>query len=147
MYAELKQIVCVDCGMLSPVRFYKTSTRCVSCAENARAKGKAVRRTLNRSIDPQKYHRKDFIYDLKKNYGLSLEKFEALYKSQKGCCACCGKHESNFKRGLHVDHDHTSGQVRGLLCTRCNPGLGYFEDSIAKLEMAITYLKKFKKTG
>lgn len=87
----------------------------------------------------------DFISDLKKNYGLTVEQFETFYSNQKGCCACCGKHESEFKRRLHVDHDHKSGQVRALLCTRCNPGLGYFEDSIEKLEMAITYLKKFKK--
>lgn len=145
MYAELKQIVCVDCGKTEAARYYKTATRCQDCAEIERGKTKAVKRAVKRKDDPAKHSRKDFIADLKKNYGLTLEQFQALYDSQDGCCAVCGIHESNFKRGLHVDHCHKSGQVRGILCTRCNPGLGYFEDSVEKLEMAITYLKKFKK--
>lgn len=145
MYAELKQIVCVDCGKTETARYYKTAKRCANCAEKFRAKGKAKRRAIRRKDDPDKHHRIDFIADLKKNYGLSIEDFENLYSNQKGCCACCGKHETEFKRGLHVDHDHKSGQVRGLLCTKCNPGIGYFDDSIEKLEMAITYLRKFKK--
>ena len=145
MYAELKRIVCEECGKEKPVRFFKTAKKCRDCSVKDWTKVKAERRALKRKQDPEKHSRKDFIADLKKNYGLSIDEFNKMYREQKGCCACCGLHESKFKRGLHVDHDHETKQVRALLCTRCNPGLGYFEDSIEKLELAISYLKKFKK--
>lgn len=67
-----------------------------------------------------------------------------MYALQKGKCACCGIEEASFKRKLHVDHDKNTGSVRGLLCTQCNPGIGYFKHSIDRLEKAIQYLKKFK---
>lgn len=82
-----------------------------------------------------------------KNYGITLEQYEEMYNEQQGKCACCDRHESEFKRGLHVDHCHTTDQVRGLLCTKCNPGIGYFDDNVESLEMAIAYLNKFKKLG
>lgn len=90
-------------------------------------------------------HQGNFEWDLWKNYRIRLSGYKALYESQNGNCACCGSAEENFKRNLHVDHDHETGKVRGLLCTQCNPGIGYFQDSIERLELAITYLKKFKK--
>lgn len=95
--------------------------------------------------DPEKWTDSQFAYDLKRNYGITIENFDKMFEDQKGLCACCGASHVDFKRRLHVDHHHVSNQVRGLLCTRCNPGLGYFEDSIEKLEMAINYLRKFKK--
>lgn len=145
MYAELKQIVCSDCGETKPVRFYKTAKKCRDCAKVDWAAAKAERRAAKRKQNPKLHKEADFRQDLKRNYGITVEQFQAMYDAQKGCCDCCGKHESEFRRGLHVDHDHATGQVRALLCTRCNPGLGYFEDSIERLEMAIAYLKKFKK--
>lgn len=87
----------------------------------------------------------NFEWDLWKNYRIRLADYQKLYDDQKGKCACCGRHEDLFKRNLHVDHDHDTGQVRGLLCTKCNPGIGYFDHSIERLEQAIAYLKKFKK--
>lgn len=145
MYAELKQIVCRDCGETKPARFHKTAKTCRDCSERIWKKSKAERRALNRKDNPERAHKFDFASDLMKNYGLSIREYQKIYDTQEGCCDCCGIHESQFKRNLHVDHDHVTGQVRGLLCTRCNPGLGYFQDSIEKLEMAIAYLKKFKK--
>lgn len=57
---------------------------------------------------------------LKKKYGISLEEYNCKLAEQKDCCAMCGKHKSNFKRSLHVDHNHKTGQVRGLCCFYCN---------------------------
>jgi hypothetical protein len=98
-----------------------------------------------RQKNPEEARSQDFKNDFKKNYGITPEDYWRLFEAQGGRCACCGVCSEDHRRGLHVDHDHTSGQVRGLLCTKCNPGLGYFDDSVEKLEMAITYLKKFKK--
>ncbi len=145
MYAELKLIVCQDCGEQASVRFYKTAIRCNSCAQKLWKKNKAERRSRKRELDPSSHRVLDFKADLKKHYGMTVEEYQTIYDAQKGCCGSCGKPESEHINRLHVDHDHATGQVRGLLCTKCNPGIGYFDDSIEKLEMAIAYLKKFKK--
>ena len=70
----------------------------------------------------------------------------ALDKRKDGVCAICGKpaEESKNSTGdgfaLKVDHNHETGEVRGLLCTQCNLGLGFFNDSIENLILAIGYL-------
>lgn len=70
-------------------------------------------------------------------YGLNLEELSELYNSTDSCMIC-GIIPSN---GLHIDHDHITGNVRGLLCMSCNTALGSFKDSISDLENAIKYLK------
>lgn len=142
---NLNEIICEDCGLAKPVRFYKTAKFCDECSKVRQARSKAEKRSAKRKSDPTNHSKRDFESDLWKNYRLTLNDYNVMYEKQKGCCDCCGRHESEFKRKLHVDHCHATGQVRALLCTRCNPGIGYFEDSVEKLEMAIAYLKKFKK--
>lgn len=66
------------------------------------------------------------IRDLKKRYGITVEQYDLLLKSQKGVCAICGGNNLDEKR-LSVDHDHNTGEVRGLLCNTCNRKLGWFE--------------------
>lgn len=63
-----------------------------------------------------------------------------MLKQQNDCCKICKKHKSLFKTHLHVDHDHSTGKIRGLLCQKCNQGIGYFYESIASLQNAIKYL-------
>lgn len=87
---------------------------------------------------------------LKRTYGITLEEYEAMYAAQGCVCAICGK--SEFRRNysgkrkellpLFVDHCHTTNKVRGLLCSKCNSGLGMFEDSQENLTRAISYLKE-----
>jgi hypothetical protein len=84
-------------------------------------------------------------YKLQKLYGISLSDWHKLHIEQKGCCAIC-----NDLLGLtqiNVDHCHTSGIVRGLLCNRCNTLLGNAKDDTQILENAITYLKKINKAS
>lgn len=76
-----------------------------------------------------------YVYTLRKKYGLTLADVETLKKQQNGCCAICTK-----KTKLHVDHDHKSEEVRGLLCNRCNLALGLFDDDSDRLMIAATYL-------
>lgn len=81
-------------------------------------------------------------------YGLSIEQYEELLRKQNGVCAICGKPEPTKKR-LSIDHDHSCcpgmkscGKcIRGLLCFRCNAGLGNLDDSIRRLERAVKYLR------
>lgn len=79
-------------------------------------------------------------------FGLSPQAYEALYQSQHGRCAICGKSEEEVlvicKRKLFVDHDHNTGRIRGLLCMKCNGGLGMLLDSAEMLERALAYLRR-----
>ena len=77
---------------------------------------------------------------LKSKYGITLDDYDALLASQNGVCAICLKKQSTERR-LSVDHDHTTGRVRGILCKDCNTGIGHLRDSITILESAIQYLR------
>jgi len=76
---------------------------------------------------------------MKRTYGITLLDFEELKKQQKQMCAVCGK--PFLKTTPHIDHDHKTGVVRGLLCSHCNIGIGNLMDNPRILENAITYLK------
>ena len=76
-------------------------------------------------------------------YGLTLVQYEAILKAQDGRCAICGTLRSGgIGRHLHIDHDHVTGKVRGLLCNACNKGIGFLGDSPAGLWAAEQYLLK-----
>lgn len=83
---------------------------------------------------------------LKRYYGLSEAELEAMNEAQDGKCKICGKAESGrTERGrLYIDHCHTTGRVRGLLCHQCNAGLGMFKDNVEFLLAAVEYLKSTK---
>jgi hypothetical protein len=74
-------------------------------------------------------------YQLKKCYGITVDRLEQMLELQQGRCLIC-----KAKKKLVVDHCHNHGHVRGLLCSNCNSGLGYFADSIENFENAILYL-------
>lgn len=80
-------------------------------------------------------------FDLRKKYGIGLEQFNQMFAKQSGCCAICGRHQTEFVKGLAVDHDHATGAIRQLLCVNCNHGLGCFMDSIGLLHKAVEYLQ------
>jgi hypothetical protein len=74
---------------------------------------------------------------LRARYGITLQQYLDYYKRQGGKCAICSK----FQEMLHIDHNHTTGSFRGLLCGFCNRGLGMFYERKEFLEQAIQYLK------
>ena len=74
-------------------------------------------------------------------YGLTYEEYEKLLEEQNNTCKIC-KGVSHNGKSLCVDHDHISGKVRGLLCDKCNRGLGCYNDDISLLLEAINYLSK-----
>jgi len=79
-----------------------------------------------------------------KLYGLTTEDYDALYDRQGGRCAICGCSEGeSIKGAFAIDHDHTTGRVRGLLCGLCNTAIGKLQDSPTLLRKAATYLEGY----
>jgi hypothetical protein len=104
----------------------------------------AERNKLNR--DPVRERRKQ----LKKIYNITLETYELMVIEQNNLCAICNKPETVKQKDgsiktLCVDHNHTTGEVRQLLCNRCNKGIGLLKDDISIVFKAYEYLKKHNK--
>jgi hypothetical protein len=110
---------------------------------------------MGRAKNPQKYrdcarrwqldHPEQFALSqrnrsLSRLYGINVEDFDLIFESQGKECAICGEKESGG-RGWQVDHDHASGELRGILCHRCNLALGNFCDNVDVIENAVAYLK------
>ena len=79
---------------------------------------------------------------LRHAYKITVEDYDKKLKEQNYCCAICNRNRDIFKRNLSVDHNHKTGEVRGLLCVICNTNVGVVED---KLEMIQKYLNKHRK--
>lgn len=97
------------------------------------------KRYCEANVEKLRKHRK--VYKLKSKYDITVEQYNLILDKQNGCCNICKRHHSEFKQALAVDHDHTTGIVRGLLCRNCNQSLGTFNDSIDTLMNAVEHLK------
>jgi len=80
-------------------------------------------------------------YHLRRKYDITLAEYEALLEAQGGVCAICGEARPE-ERTLHVDHDHVTGKVRGLLCFRCNNAIGDLRDDIELVYRMLDYLDR-----
>lgn len=74
--------------------------------------------------------------------GIDPDVFEAYYAAHDGCCEICGSRRKPGGRDLCIDHDHVTGEFRGMLCTTCNSGLGHFKDEAWRMIAAIDYLQR-----
>ena len=78
-------------------------------------------------------------------YSIPISKYKEILKRQNGVCAICGIKETRTHKGkivrLSIDHNHQTGEIRGLLCHNCNVGIGHFDDNVKFLLKAINYLK------
>ena len=145
--------VCRDCAYTkSESEFIKNhtfkdgiDTLCRACNRKKVKQWRKDRPDL-RKIQQKKEAHKDKIYNqrkhLKATYGITVEQYNTMFSNQQGCCAICKKHQTNFKRRLNVDHCHTSGKIRQLLCTNCNYLLGRAKDNVDILNESIQYLLK-----
>lgn len=113
---------------------YVCNNRCVDC-DNL-----SCRDTHPSYTDRYKRTRK---HNLKTLYGITPEIFDEMREKQGSRCAICNTAFEGNKLP-HVDHDHITSQVRGLLCTRCNMGIGYFKEDVEALHRAIEYLRRHK---
>ena len=90
---------------------------------------------------------RDVYYErlIKNKYGMTVADYDRMFEEQGGVCKICEQtcnHPQRREAGtLSIDHCHTTGKVRGLLCSKCNTAIGYFDDSINTLKRAIDYLE------
>jgi hypothetical protein len=111
--------------------------------EKAASYAAAYRKANKVALDSYDRDRKEEqrVARLRRKYNLSIADFDSMLASQNGLCAICGTDKPPGRHGRwNVDHCHTTGKVRGLLCNRCNAGLGQFNDSPQRLLAAIQYL-------
>ena len=80
-------------------------------------------------------------YKLKHRFGLSGYEYNSLLEKQNYRCAICGVHSDEYHQNLSVDHCHTTGKIRGLLCSDCNFMLGRAKDNINTLLKGVSYLQ------
>lgn len=80
---------------------------------------------------------------LLEKFKISASDYDNMLREQGGGCAVCGSERKKNGSSLQVDHSHETGAIRGILCYRCNIGLGYFKDNIILLEKAKNYLQKY----
>lgn len=134
---------CKKCN-LEATRIYRRSEKgkAVSAAYQKSKKGKLTQKRYAATDNGKKKRKNN---SLKSKYNLTLDGYNELFRSQKGCCAVCGEKETSANKcDLSVDHDHKTGIVRGLLCDRCNRMIGFAGEDISKLQKAIDYLGNFK---
>jgi hypothetical protein len=82
-------------------------------------------------------------HSLMKSYSITIEEYDYILKKQDSKCAICGIHSASIvgrKKHLCVDHNHKTGMVRGLLCDKCNRGIGLLNDDPITIKSAIDYL-------
>lgn len=138
--------VCPKCG----IEHDGTQYRCRKCyaewgrewRRNNRERSREIVRNYQRR-HPEKIKRNDRSHHLRSTYGITLEEYENLFESQGRKCAICGSPSSGGPgRNFHVDHDHKTGKVRGLLCCNCNFVVGHSLDNPEILMRAADYLNR-----
>lgn len=154
---------CSKCGEAKPVEaFYATSgNRCKPC-HNRETRRRAIanpertaqvrnrwrarpdikaRELANgsrwRKRNPETVRVVQFMHNLKRNYGLTIDQYHAMQERQDFQCRICG---ADDRGNLHVDHDHVTQTVRGLLCNQCNTAIGLFQESAAVMRRAADYV-------
>ena len=133
MALETKNKKCTTCKKVKEEKDFPRGARGALCKD---CKNEYARKTY----DPEKQREKLYI----RRYGITIKDYNEMYISQDGKCAICEK-EKTIKNNFYVDHCHKTKKVRGLLCMRCNSGIGYFKDDESLMKKAIVYLKNSTK--
>lgn len=133
--------ICGGCGQVKPLAQFRRSrdtksgytSWCVKCL-----------REKDRERAPKKYkagaERQKWYY-VRKKFGLERADFERMFNAQSGCCPICTR-QLVVGKNTCVDHDHKTGNVRGLLCRQCNLSLGLLGDDPESFERASLYLHR-----
>lgn len=127
MYDDQGNRCCIDCKEFKPLdEYYKTKTGVISTCKKCS------------HVRAAKYHKSYYKYA---KYGIDKKLYDEMFANQNGKCAICAL-DLNLQKEVHIDHCHTTGKVRGILCGKCNKGLGQFDDNVIYLTNAIKYLTK-----
>jgi hypothetical protein len=128
--------VCNLCFIIKPLgEFYSHR----QCRKGVSSGCKKCVRKDRESPDKKRHHRS---WCLNRQFGISIQEYEAMLLAQNNCCAICKVSANKFTRQLAVDHCHETGSIRGLLCGNCNTAIGKFKDRIENLQSAAEYLRK-----
>jgi hypothetical protein len=145
--------LCRDCGdckttsefWASEVKLKRPS--CIACSK----KKQAAWRDKNRNKTRKKHAAwrdahpgKNLQYSLKRRYSITVERYQEMLNAQDGLCACCGRPGEGGALRLLVDHDHDTGEIRGLICRRCNTGIGMLGDDADGVRRALDYLERWR---
>ena len=120
---------------------YRERARASNRAYWATVKDEANARLRERRKTDPKFRERERAYRARR-YGMSTEDYDALLARQGGVCAIC---RQKSDRRLAIDHCHVTNRVRGLLCHKCNVGLGNFGDDTDRMRMAIEYLENSRR--
>ena len=147
---------CIMCKEVKPrSEFYKmrcgkgnsVESRCIACCRvRAVAYGKTEQGRMGKAASCRKYSatengkRQRLKNNLKSSVGLTVEQFTAMLTAQDNKCAICKVENGVPRRRLAADHCHETGVFRGVLCHKCNLGIGFFNDNVEKLAAAIDYI-------
>jgi hypothetical protein len=140
MYATHK--VCVDCGNYKRAGEFSRYSRskdglysyCKDCRKERRRKYDATPEAKRKARERAVLRR----------YGLNPYEYRKLLSRSDGRCEICREALPEDTKFIHVDHDHVSGAIRGILCRGCNSGIGHFRENSAYLYAAIDYLRKHR---
>ena len=141
---------CRDCGETKPLEAFVKNKK---APDGRQYWCKACKQATQRANYTTENGRRAYY---KVQYGITPEDFDRMLEAQDGKCAICGREDSTSKidpskaqhksvHRLHIDHDHTTGEIRALLCGTCNRGIGSFHENPELLEAAARYLRRWVK--
>lgn len=147
--------VCLGCSEEKSISEFGVDSRgyvlarCRPCRNLQRRRYRKKNPERHREADRAYYERnkdKARAYRLQKEYGVTIEQFEAMVDEQDGRCFLCEREPTGRHNGsvLHMDHDHETKTPRRPLCQNCNNGLGHFLDDPELLRKAAAYIEEFR---
>lgn len=121
----MKTKVCTKCKKEKSEIEFNRDTRNSTYGRRARCKPcenvyERERRKVFKNNNLEHTVKKEFEYNIRNKYDLTIDQWNKLFESQNGCCAICGKHQSNFVKRLGVEHNHKTYKIRSLVCGMCN---------------------------
>jgi len=159
-YNSYLEVSCPNCGLVRLARGDKVRKAqregkefwCLPCRNRTRVhkprKYTGTKEERNRQASKEwKLKNPDKVVNkrYKARYGITLPEYQEKLALQNNKCLICNVDEKDSRQGkLVVDHNHETGEVRGLLCHNCNCGLGHFKDNMDILKNALNYLDKVK---
>lgn len=126
-------IRCLYCNL----DFIKTGKQRKFCSNKCRTRFNTASWRKN---NPGKDSKQKRIYSLRTKYGITLQEYNNLFQKQSGCCAICKKHQTDLIKTFHIDHNHKTGEIRGLLCQQCNHAIGLLKDDSEIIASALEYV-------